>query len=83
MNIDQTITEEKKIQEPTGCFCCGKDSDGFQTCIDCGVQCFMEELDPLYYCEKHNPERFKMIMDWYDTIKNVTGSGVINENINL
>jgi len=53
---------------PTGCFCCGNESDGFQVCTDCGVQMFIEGLDAAHYCEKHNPERFQMINDWYDSL---------------
>ena len=57
------------IKEPTGCIICGKDCDGYEVCVNCGVESFIEGLNPLQYVEKHNPERFKKIMDWYNQIR--------------
>jgi hypothetical protein len=60
--------ELEVISEPTGCFCCGNKSDGFTVCTDCAVQMFIENLGAAHYCQKHNPERFQMILDWHDTL---------------
>lgn len=66
-----TVATAVPIIEPTGCFCCGKDCNDFQVCFECGTQMYLEDLDAAHYCEKHNPERFKIIMDWYESFKNV------------
>jgi hypothetical protein len=57
---------KNEIQEPTGCLCCGQESDGFQVCCDCGTQMFIGGLEAMHYCQKHNPERFNMLIDWYN-----------------
>lgn len=67
--LPKTKTEENEpIPEPTGCMCCGVDTDGFSVCDDCGVQMFLEGNggNPIKHCKEHNPERFEMIMKWYN-----------------
>lgn len=62
------LPAQEQLTEPTGCLCCGKESDGFTVCVDCGVEMFMEgnNGNPVKHCKEHNPERFEMIMNWYN-----------------
>lgn len=56
------------IPEPKGCVVCGVDTGGFSVCVECGVQMFMHDNsgEPMKECKEQNPERFKMLIAWYE-----------------
>lgn len=63
------MSTQLPVIEPTGCQCCGADTKGFTVCIDCGADMFIAGYnDPIAYCRDKNPERFEMIMAWYNSL---------------
>lgn len=66
---------KEKIAEPTGCFACGINADGFSFCVSCGTDKFMKGIkEPMEYVKLVNPDRFNMIMKWYEQQKEDAGN---------